>query len=289
MAAALRWTALALATIGSLATASDEPPPVANPGLVEKVDVNLLILDVQVLDRKGNAVPGLVAGDFDVSIDNRAAPIATFDASCGELAEPPEIVLAFDYQHLDPIQRGIALESARRALEGRGAGGGRVMVAALTGGLRVEQPFTTDRARIPATLARMRDDPTLFAGNFSHTSDDGFVRGLTALFDVAAAVPRPKAIVLYSTMRDAPLDEDFRQLAALAAASRSVIYPVDVRGLDDSASARDRRTPRDALGSAPVGPVKIGIAEKTAAAPLSSSDPDSAMLFKNPRHAVGCG
>jgi len=39
-------------------------------------------------------------------------PIASFDADCAERAEIPALVLAFDYQHLDGIQRGRALESA---------------------------------------------------------------------------------------------------------------------------------------------------------------------------------
>jgi len=120
------------------------------------------------------------------------------------------------------------------------------------GGLRVEQPFTMERGRIPAALERMDKDLSLRAGNFAHTSDDGFVRGLTALFDVAATVPRPKAILLFSAMQDVPLDEQFRDLAAMAAASRSVIYPVDVRGLAgdpaaDSVEAMRKPSKRDVL------------------------------------------
>ncbi len=212
--------------------AADEAPRPVDKGLHENVEVNLVILDVQVLDRKGNSVPGLSAEDFDLEVDGRDVPIASFDASCSERAETPAVVFAFDYQHLDEIQRGRALESARRALESRPTGGGEIMAAALTGGLRVEQSFTSDQERIPAALRRMQYDPALFAGNFSHISEDGFVRGMTSLFDVAATVPRPKAILLYSSMRDVPLDEQFRKLAAMAAASRSVIYPVDIRGLD---------------------------------------------------------
>ena len=146
-------------------------------------------------------------------------------------------VLAFDYQHLDPMQRTKAVESARLALERNDVGDAEIMVAALIGGLRVEQSFTTERDRISAVLRRMRNDVTLFAGNFSHMSEKGFVRGLTALFDVAATVARPKAILLYSAMRDVPLEEQFQDLAAMASASRSAIYPVDARGLDDDGQA----------------------------------------------------
>jgi len=73
--------------------------------------------------------------------------------------------------------------------------------------------------------------------------EDGFMRGMTSLFDVAATNSRPKAILLFSSMQDVPLDEQFRKLAAMVAASRSVVYPIDVRGLDTegvATQAQDR-------------------------------------------------
>ncbi len=223
---------LALALTLPMTQAADDAGPILDKGISEHVEVNLVILDVQVLDRKGDPVPGLTAEDFELSVDRRDTPIASFDASCAGRAEIPALVFAFDYQHLDEIQRGRALESARRALASPRADGGEIMAAALTGALRVEQSFTSDQAQVPAALRRLQYDPSLFAGNFSHMSEDGFVRGMTSLFDVAATIPRPKAILLYSSMRDVPLDEQFRKLAAMAAASRSVVYPIDVRGLD---------------------------------------------------------
>src|SRR5262245_51018193 len=229
--------ALALAATLSTLQAGDERP--VDKDLHEHVEVNLAIVDVQVLDAKGNTVPGLVADDFQLVVDGRARPIASLDASCEERSERPAIVLVFDYQHLDEIQRGRALESARRALEAEPAGGGQVMVAALTGGLRVEQSFTAERALIPAALGKMRYDVSLFAGNFSHLSENGFVRGMSSLFDVAATLPQPKAVLFYSAMRDVPLDSQFRDLAAMASASRCVVFPVDVRGLDAGAQGTE--------------------------------------------------
>jgi hypothetical protein len=96
----------------------------------------------------------------------------------------------------------------------------------------------------------MQYDPSLFAGNFDHMSEEGFVRGMTTLFDVAATIPRPKAVLLYSSMRDVPLDEQFRKLAAMAAASRSVVYPVDVRGLDAESVPARAQVGTDSLGPA---------------------------------------
>jgi VWFA-related protein len=230
-------SALAFLLIAPSIRADGERP--VDKGLREHVEVNLAIVDVQVLDAKGHAVPGLAANDFELVVDHRVRPIVSFDVSCGESAhssgassaESPALVLAFDYQHLNGIQRGAALESARRAIAAAGPDG-EVMVAALTGGLRVEQPFTSDVARVPAALRKMQYDVSLFAGNFSHLTEDGFVRGLTALFDVAATLPKPKAVLFFSAMGDVPLDSQFKDLAAKASASRSVVYPIDVRGLD---------------------------------------------------------
>jgi VWFA-related protein len=223
-------TLAAVVPLGSLG--GDSPAPVPS-GLVEKVEVRLVILDVQVLDRKGHPVPGLGPEDFDVWIDGgRPVPITTFDAACSDAAQRPVVVLAFDYQHLVGPERTDALRSARRALERGGLGDLETMVVALTGGLRIEQPLSTQRDKTFAALQHMQDDVTLWGGNFSHSNDDGFVRGLTSLFDVVGTIPKPKAVVLFSGMRDVPYEEDFRNLAALAAASRSVVYPVDIRGLD---------------------------------------------------------
>lgn len=213
--------------------AAVESPRPVNRGLTESVEVNLVIVDVQVLDRKGSPVPGLVAKDFGVTVDNKPVPIVSFDAACAELSEKPDLVLAFDYQHLGYVQRAEALDSAQRAFEHSPAREMQVMVVALTGGLRVVQPFTGDRDQIPSVLRAMRNDSSLFAGTFSHTGETGFVQSMSSLFDVVATVHRPKAILLYSAMTDLPFEAQFRDLAAMAATSRSVVYPIDVRGVTD--------------------------------------------------------
>lgn len=220
-------------------------------GLVEKARVRMVILDVIVLDRERRTVPGLTAADFEVTVGGKEVSVASLDVDCpsggaedpmasyrtgDETRHPPppghrRIVLAFDYLHLDPLQRTDVLERAKKLIEGSAGRGDEVLVAALTGGLRVEQPFTTDLERTRRTLQRMEYDITLWNGNFYHQSEEGFVRGLGALFDVLGTVAGPKAVVLYSGMQDVPLDGQFRQIAALAAGARCSIYPVDARGL----------------------------------------------------------
>ena len=221
---------LMLASLAIGATSTDEAPPL-NPGLKERVEVRLVVLDVLVLDHKGDPVPDLTAKDFDVEVNHREVPLAGFDAFCGESARKPNIVLAFDYQHLDVAQRGQILADARSAIERGAAEGAPVMVAALTGSLRVELPYTNDAKRVATALTHMREDPTLFAASFPHGNDDGFVRGLTSLFDVAGNQSTPTAIILYSGMADGPLDDQFLGLAARAAAARCAVYPFHVEEL----------------------------------------------------------
>jgi hypothetical protein len=47
-----------------------------------------------------------------------------------------------------------------------------LMVVALTGGLRVEQPFTKDRGVVVDTLRRMEHDISLWNGNFGHLTEE---------------------------------------------------------------------------------------------------------------------
>jgi hypothetical protein len=107
------------------------------------------------------------------------------------------------------------------------------MVAALNGGLRVEQPFTSDRSAVVETLRRMQYDVTLYAGHFAHTTEYGFFAGLGALMTLLRATPGPKSVV-FLTAGEGPsedYDGDFARLATLASDAQARIYPVDCRGL----------------------------------------------------------
>jgi VWFA-related protein len=142
------------------------------------------------------------------------------------------IVVALDYQHLAQLRRVEVLEQARRTIiQDEMLPGEELMIVALNGGLRVEQPFTADREQVLRSLRRMQYDMSLWSPSFSHMSEEGFVGGMTALFDLLGTYPGHKAVVLFSEMTDVPLDSQFRAIAAQAAAARCSIYPVDATGL----------------------------------------------------------
>jgi hypothetical protein len=106
-----------------------------------------------------------------------------------------------------------------------------LMLVALSGTVRIEQPFTIDRDELLASLEHMLNDPTLSRPDFYHQNSSIFTDQFAVLFDLLGAEPGNKAVVLFSAMKDSPLDSEFERIAALAASSRSAIYPVDVRGL----------------------------------------------------------
>jgi VWFA-related protein len=196
-------------------------------------------------------VPDLELEDFVVVSRRRERPIDTLDVDCparraedvARVSHPsrrdapvgPEagrkIVLAVDYLHLPGLKKVDVLEQAKDMVEHGVSDNDEIMVVALTGGLRIEQPFTRDREKVVRALHRMEYDISLWNGNFTHVNEIGWVDGMTTLLDLLGAVPGNKAVVFYSAMKDVPLDLQFREIAAIAGASRWSIYPVDAWGL----------------------------------------------------------
>jgi len=232
--------------------ASQAPEEPLKLGTSEQTTVRLVLVDVVVIDGRGRTVPDLAAEEFEVLDGGRPVTVDTLDVNCraGVIDEPEavrrasareapsadgdygrKIVLAFDYLHLDMLQREDVLDQAKQLVEHGGAGTDDVMLAALNGGLRIEQAFTNDHKAVLHSLERMQHDISLWNRNYTHINEFGFVEGLTVLFDVLGTVPGPKAVVLYSGMKDVPLDLQFEQLAGVASASRCSLYPVDASGL----------------------------------------------------------
>ena len=236
-----------------VAVAADVAPvaPPIEADLVEEVNVRLVLLDVVVVDRDGRTIADLTKDDFEIVVAGKAGEIDSLDVDCraGGTADPrgvskpgnrdvPDspaggrrIVFAVDYMHLGNLARTEVLDHARRLVIEGGTAGDEIMVAALTGTLRIEQPFTADTDRTLRTLKRMQYDVSLWNGHFGHMNETSWVRGIDALLDVVGTVDGRKAVVLYSAMGDVPLDSQFAKIAAAAATSRCAFYPVDANGL----------------------------------------------------------
>ncbi len=154
---------------------SAEVAQTAEPRFADQVDVEVVGVDVTVLGEDGSPVSGLTLEDFEILDDGRPVRATLFSAlsSLPETPEPEQesgstaplhLVLLFDDSEMQPADRSTALARVRVELDrflGTSAGAAdRVMVARQGAGLRIEQPFTSDRALIEEALTRMeRETP----------------------------------------------------------------------------------------------------------------------------------
>jgi VWFA-related protein len=248
---------------GPAAQSPPTPPPVPTE-LEEKIEVRLVTIDVVALDADDATVPDLTKDDLELFVDGKRADIDTFDAYCasGAEADPKSlrfgqwptprnlqtgtrrVVLAFDYLHLGGILKTQALQDFQHMFKAKTeVADEELMVVALTGGLRVEQPFTKDREAVVNTLRRMEHDISLWNGNFAHLTETPLFRSLAALVTVLRASPGPKSVVFVSGMSgpDDFYDLDFDLLAAAASDAQVSFYTVDAKGLLATAPASGSR------------------------------------------------
>jgi VWFA-related protein len=258
-------TFLATCLFVSGLVAQAPPAPPLTSELKESIEVRLVTIDVVALDAHDATVPDLTKDDFELFVDGKPAEIDTLDVDCGSGAEADpvarrfgdwttpkdladgkrRIVLAFDYLHL-PTAPSIgfsggpgryhtaALEEFQHVLkEKTGIADEEMMIVALTGGIRVEQPFTKDRQVVLDTLKRMEHDISLWNGNFDHLTEQPLFSSLRALVTVLRASPGPKAVVFVSAGPGPgnSYDLDYERLAAAASDAQVSFYPVDCMGM----------------------------------------------------------
>jgi hypothetical protein len=217
MPSPFRPTPILLAVLAASALIAQSPPADPLPSeITESVEVRLVPVDVIALTESDETVPDMIQEDFELFVDGKRTPIDNLDVFCSAGAEadptsmrfgawptPPDltdgtrrIVLAFDYLNLARMGRTAALQDYQWMLKAKtGIADEEMMVVALTGGIRVEQPFTRDRAEIVKTLHRMEHDITLWNGNFSHLTAFPLWASLRALVSVLRTTPGPKAVV----------------------------------------------------------------------------------------------
>jgi VWFA-related protein len=152
-------------------------------GFGDKVEVNVVNVDVFVTDKAGNPVPGLQKTDFEILEDGKKVDVAYFEAvdrgaqpaPASPEAEPavgvsapapdPEVappaantlqlVIFVDNQHIRAANRARVLRQLREFLDGELRPGDRVMMVTFDNGLQVQQPFTADRAALNRALDKI--------------------------------------------------------------------------------------------------------------------------------------
>ncbi len=169
-----RPSAVAAALFAAAAAAFAQPPAT---GFAERVDVELVTVDVWVTDAAGNPVTGLAAADFEVQHDGRPVAVTHFtEMRAGRVAEPvtpgaatteaggtPEVagsspahvVVYFDQSRLHPTRYPALIRSLREFLNGESVPAGRVLLLRQDRSLSVEAPFGSTTAELAAALDRL--------------------------------------------------------------------------------------------------------------------------------------
>jgi VWFA-related protein len=173
----------ALLVLAALVPAlAQEPAAVAEP-FAERVEVEVVNVDVIVTDREKRRVLDLNEDDFELLVDGRPVPIEYFAAPRLPAAPaieaqsftplpvapspPPEpilptnLILYVDQTALENRARHETINELREFLRARPAGGDRVMVAAFEQDLRVLLQPTTDPAGIAQALDDLESRPSL--------------------------------------------------------------------------------------------------------------------------------
>jgi VWFA-related protein len=172
LAPAALLLALVCATLAAAATAQDAVP--ANIFL-DRVEVDVVNLEVVVTDGRGNPVHGLTRDDFEVYEDGERVRLTNFYAIEGATRvgdEAPEeraagdaeaesllpaeqrlsLAVVIDNANTEPGSRKRVIEQLRDHLRGVLRPGDRVMLATLEPQVQVRQGFTEDVAAIDAAL-----------------------------------------------------------------------------------------------------------------------------------------
>ncbi len=150
--------------------------PPSPDGFGEKVEVNVVNVDVFVTDNDGNLVPGLDKKDFEIREDGKRVDISNFEAvdrgnppAPAAAAEDPQmpsmsptagatsgeavqLVVYVDNFNIQPAHRARVLSQLREFLTREIQPSDRVMLVTYDLGLRVRLPFTTDRAALGRAL-----------------------------------------------------------------------------------------------------------------------------------------
>jgi len=226
------------------------------PLFVERVDVNVVNVEVFVTDDAGRRVTGLERDDFEILQDGKPVEISNFFA----VARPSRLDLAIergrddggavltpesdlpaeqqlnllvyvDHFNLHPQNRKRALDELRGFLEDRMFQGDRVMLVGYDGQLDVVQPFTRDWNEVRNGLDRLgrmkalrpRDDAqrrqVLSTIRLAHEEDDAQM----ALSFVRSYVQEQQVELRRST---AALGKTVRAMAGLPG-RRAVLYVSD--------------------------------------------------------------
>ncbi|OYV95979.1 MAG: hypothetical protein B7Z68_06290, partial [Acidobacteria bacterium 21-70-11] len=195
--------ATALAAVAATGAGAVPPPTPAPPGMTvrERVEVARVVVDVRVVDGRGEPVTGLAAADFRALVDGRPATVESAEwvggtapyaegltpeqaaATGGKAAPPGRLVVLFFQSDFSEVRLSGLMQMKFRAIDmvAKLQPADRVAVASFDSHLKLRQDFTGDRARIDAAIHKA----ILFGGESAVAP--GPFPSLAASFDAAAA------------------------------------------------------------------------------------------------------
>ena len=159
------WVALVMVAAAAPLTAQGAPPSFG-----ERVDVEVVNVDVVVTDRDGNRVTDLLREDFRLEVDGKPVAIDYFappgarkpstPSSAGVAPDAVDLSRANLFVFVD--QSALEWRTSKQILDEvkdfvlpRTGGSERIMIAAFAENLRILSPPTADRARIEQALAEL--------------------------------------------------------------------------------------------------------------------------------------
>ena len=164
-----------------------DPPPV-DLGIVERSDVSLTLLDVNVLDPQGQPMPNLKKADFTVILNGRVRPIYSLDDLCvgapdsptlatkeespedarsraiAQAVETTHIILYLDLSQMKMGGRDVLLDAVERWVRESDRTRELIQLVSYTSphGLRVLMDFTQNRDALLDAITAARTDHTLY-------------------------------------------------------------------------------------------------------------------------------
>src|SRR5262249_39322829 len=132
-----------------------------------KVEVKVINVDVSVIDASGKPVTDLKSDDFQVLEDNRPRKITNFTVVPRAAARPDapgkadlhlrrRVILLVDNNYIDKSDRDNALRTLDQFIDSTFDGSYEWALAAIGQQLEIVQPFTTDKAVIHGSIAKIR-------------------------------------------------------------------------------------------------------------------------------------
>jgi VWFA-related protein len=214
--------ALAICSLALPVFAAQAPQPLA-----EKIEVNVVNVDVTVLDRHRNPAHGLTAADFEIFEDGKLQKITNFyvvEAAVlrveGSATPGPAVVekrfrrkaiLLVDNIFIEKPRRDAALAEVKRFMETRFAGDYEWAIGTIGSGMHTILPFTTDKTKLAAAIDRLRRTGTL---SYHDEVDRGILADETTLRNLRGRGEQQRAMADFQ--RNIAAKEGLTALSALA-------------------------------------------------------------------------